>query len=195
MITVKIRVLGFPLLVCCACALVACKERPEPVKSEAQGNRPRLKLSIAPIKLENAEDAFAFRVSFENLDRDDYYLNLGVTRANGKCQHPDLIKLILKDPRGKSKELHFIKSPGHSHPTGTIDPFVVPLRAASGYYLNLNLREYSSAEAEDNQLRLARGRFGLRAEFEGTLPESSDMKLLNFWQGKVRSQEIAFEIK
>jgi hypothetical protein len=75
-----------------------------------------------------------------------------------------------------------------------VDPYIVPLRADSGYFLDLNLREYSAADAVDNQLRLVRGKYRLRAEFVGTVPESSDAKLLNFWKGKVRSQEIAFSI-
>jgi hypothetical protein len=175
-------------------ALTGCREHDEPDASESQANRPRLKLSIAPLPLENVEDAFAFRVTIENLDRDDVFLNLGVTRASGKCEHPDAIKLILTDPGGKSKALRFIKSPGHTHPTGTVDPYIVPLRAASGYFLNLNLREYSATDAEENQLRLVRGKYRLRAELVGTVPESSNAKPLNFWKGKVRSQEITFKI-
>ena len=153
-----------------------------------------MKLTIAPIPLENVEDVFGFRVTLSNPDRDDFFVNLGESRSNRSCHHPDAITLILTDPRGKSRQLRFTKSPGHFHATGDGSPYVVPLRAASGYYLNLNLRQFTPLDDADRFV-VGPGKYRLRAEFVGTIPRFSDMKLLNFWKGKLRSEEITFWIR
>ncbi len=190
------RILELTLLVCSATALENCGSRSAPPgPGRAASPRFRIELSIVPIPLENPEDIFAFRVSLENRDRDDVFVNLGTVYDSGRCQHPDAIKLIMTDPRGRSKELIFAKSPGHSHPNGETTPYLVPLPSGSDYSLNLNLREFSAAKGGDYEFRLVPGRYRLRAEFTGTLPESSGVDARSFWTGSLHSKEMKFIIR
>ncbi len=186
------RILAIVLLVCWAAAFVGCGDRHDSQPAGPEKAQKQLKLSIAAIPLAAPEDVFAFRVTLENVDRKDLIVNLGTMRTNGKCQHPDALTLILTDPRGGSRELHFTKSPGHTHPTGNVDPYEVPIPAGSGYFLNLNLKEFAPPDVNQGRLALVPGRYRLRAELTGRNETRSN---LNLWAGTVRSEEIAFRIR
>ncbi len=190
----KCRLLWIALLECGAVLLSGCGRERGSALPESQGTRPRLKLTLAPIPLENVEGIFAFRVTFENRDRSDFFLKLGDIRS-GKCPHPDAIRLILISPRGKARQLSYIKSPGHADPAGGVKPYVVPLAAGSGYYIDMNLRQYAPVDSGESRLEFVPGTYRLRAEFDGTAPSSSDLEQSSFWKGKLRSPEIAFRIR
>ncbi len=188
------RIAAVSLLVCAAAIASGCRKQSGSVPKESQVSRSRLKLTLTTIPVESVEDIFAFRVTFENLDRYDSFLNLGDIHAGG-CLHPDAIHLTLTDPRGKTRQLRFIKSPGHTDAAGGVSPYVVPLAAGSGYYRDLSLRQYAPSDAGELRLEPIPGRYRLRAEFVGTVPSSSDPKRSNFWTGKLRSADITFRIR
>ncbi len=188
------RLLGLMLMLCCAAGLY-CGGRSKPASPEPEAINSRVKMSIAAIPVGNPEDIFAVRVTLENFDREDYLLNLGSIHGNGKCQHPDALKLILADPKGRSRKLLFTRSPGHTDPIGRTIPYLVPLRASSSYVLNLNLRQYSPLDADGSGLRLVEGKYRLRAELDGMGPWPSGTEVANLWRGKLRSNEISFRIR
>jgi hypothetical protein len=119
--------------------------------------------------------------------------------ANGKVQLPDAIRLILTDAKGKSRELHFSdrRYPGVA---GRVDDYAVPLRAASSYSIQVSLDDYWSPDAKQPRLNLAPGKYRIRAEFTGSgarhvNADTQGMQLMNFWKGKLRSDEKAFFVR
>ncbi len=187
----KSGVVGLALLLCCLTGM-SCGGHGGPASSAPEVSKSRIKLSITTIPLENPEDIVAIRVSLENSDRDDLMLNLGSVHSDGRCLHPDALKLFLTDGKGRSSELLFIKSPGHSDPAGRASPYLVPLRASSAYVLNLNLRQYAPAASE---LRFVAGKYRLRAEYDGTAPALPEADGASVWRGKLLSNELTFRIR
>ncbi len=110
--------------------------RPDPQTSNAE-----LRMSIIAITPQEAKGIPVFRVTVENVGDKDVVLNLGMMLANGRVLLPDAIRLILVDPDGKSRELHFAdrRYPGI---TGRVDDYAVPLRAGSANTLRLSLGNF-----------------------------------------------------
>jgi hypothetical protein len=136
-------------------------------------------------------------VALRNIGERDVTLNLGVMLANGKAQLPERISLNLTDAGGRTRTLRF-HDKRYPAIAGRVDDYVVPLRAGSTYVLTFDLDQFWSPDAEDFQLRLPPGKYQIAAQFEGGGAKSVNldmpgMSLMNFWTGKLRSNDLVFE--
>jgi hypothetical protein len=170
---------------------------PQAGQLDAQEKGAGLKMSIRATAPESTE-SLQLHVTFENVSDKDTVLNLGMMLANGKVQLPDAVRLILTEPGGQSRELHFSdkRYPGIA---GRVDDYAVPLRAGSAYTLKLSLKEYWCPKSNEFRLDLKSGRYGVRAEFTGNRAQhvNSDTEglgLMHFWTGKLESDVAQFQI-
>lgn len=172
-------------------------EPPQAGQPDAQEKGAELKLSIRATAPEST-DSLRFHVTFENVSGKDTVLNLGMMLANGKVHLPEAVRLILTDPDGQSRELHFSdrRYPGVA---GRVDDYAVPLRAGSAYTLGLSLKDYWCPKSNEFRLELKPGKYGVRAGFTGNKAQylNSDTKgleLMHFWTGKMESDVAQFQI-
>jgi hypothetical protein len=128
----------------------------------------------------------------------DTVLNLGMMLANGKIHLPSEIRLILTDPEGKSRELHFSdrRYPGIA---GRVDDYAVPLRAGSAYSLKMSLGNFWCPRTKEFRFNLKPGQYHVRSEFTGkgaqwTNSDMEGIKLMNFWKGTLRSDATVLSI-
>jgi hypothetical protein len=149
----------------------------------------QMSLSILP---SGSRTGPALEVAFQNVGEQDFCLNLGVMLANGKVQLPTEIHLTLADGSGKSRELDFAL-PGVA---GRLDDYEVPLRAGSSYTLKLQLDQFISPATGEFEPARVPGRHEISAWFQGKGTDGylmPDVKLMNFWKGRVQSNVILIE--
>ena len=146
-----------------------------------------LQLSIS--KIASGKTNFPeFQVALRNVGEKDTTVNLGVMLANGKKQEPDKIKFILTDANGKTHQFNF--GSVIMMVDGRLDDFIVPLRAGSMYTLKFS--------SDESTAQLLAGKYKITAEFEGiganlTNLDTQGIKLMNFWLGKLKSNELTVE--
>jgi hypothetical protein len=165
-----------------------------PQESDAE-----LRMSIAAMIPQEAKGITIFRVTLENVGDKDTVLNLGMMLANGKVLLPDAIRLVLIDPDGKCRKLHFAdrRYPGIA---GRVDNYAVPLRAGSAYTLRLSLGNFWCPEMKEFRLDLKPGAYRVRSELTGKSarcanPDMEGVTLMNFWKGTLQSSETVFRIE
>ena len=151
-----------------------------------------LKMSIRASAPEST-DSLRLHVTFENVSDKDTVLNLGMMLANGKVHLPDAVRLILTDPSGQSRELHFSdkRYPGIA---GRVDDYAVPLRAGSAYTLKLSLKDYWCPKSKEFKVNLKPGRYDIRAKFLGNGAKHEQGLLMRFWTGQLESDVAQFQI-
>jgi hypothetical protein len=178
--------------------LLAAGEAQTSILPDPQASSVELRMSIIAITPEEANGIPVFRVTLENVGDEDALLNLGMMLANGRVLLPDAIRLILIDPDGKLRELHFADSryPGIA---GRVDDYAVPLRAGSAYTLRLSLGNFWCPETEEFQLDLKPGAYYVLSKLTGkgaqcANPDMEGMKLMNFWKGTLLSDVIVFRV-
>jgi len=137
--------------------------------------------------------AAEFHVALQNTGDTDFLLNLGHMLANGKVMFPAAIRLIVTDPSGRTRELHF-SDPRYPGVAGRLDDFTVALRTGSIYVIRARLEQYWSPETKEFSLKLAEGRNRVIARFEGQGPRAQCLGLMTFWKGTVQSAPLEFEV-
>jgi len=165
------------------------------VVSDDKVNKPELTLSISVLPGDKPQQCPEFCVRFENVGKNDVVLNLGMMLANGKVQVPSAIQLTLNDSKGRLQELRS-RDPNVA---GRIDDYVLALRAGSSYTLTLSLADYYFPAATDHRLTLPSGAYRLRAHFVGAEAkyvnsDTEGIKLMPFWTGNLRSEEVRLSI-
>jgi len=166
--------------------------------ADPQANSVELRMSIIAITPQKAKGIPVFRVTIKNVGDKDAMLNLGIMLANGRVLLPDAIRLILIEPDGKSRELHFAdrRYPGIA---GRVDDYAVPLRAGSAYTLRLSLGDFWCPKTNEFRLDLKPGAYRVCSELAGTgalcaNPDMEGMKLMNFWKGALQSDVTVFRV-
>src|SRR5262245_31659996 len=139
-----------------------------------------------------------FWVTLQNTSSSDFVVNVGQMLANGKVMFPTAVRLFLTDPAGNTRELQF-SDRRYPIVAGRMDDFTIALRAGALYAIPVSLDQYWSPTTKDFELRLAPGRYRIRAQFEGlgATTKNLDMQgvaLLNFWTGTVISDVLEFEV-
>lgn len=167
--------------------------------ADPQANNVELRMSIIAITPQKEKGIPVFRVTLKNVGDKDAMLNLGMMLANGRVLLPDAIRLILIDPDGKSRELHFADR-RYPAVAGRVDDYAVPLRAGSAYTLRLSLGDFWCPKTNEFRLDLKSGAYRVRSELAGTgaLCVNSDMegmKLMNFWKGTLQSDLTVFRVR
>ena len=160
----------------------------EPWGVTAQG----LRMSLSATGRDKAGNP-EFQVAFANVGEHDVTMNLGMMLANGKAQLPDRIRLHLTDAQGKTRELHFSdkRYPGIA---GRVDDYAVPLRVGSVYALKLPLSQFWSPSTNEFVVESKPGKYHVSAQFEGGGAKHDSGKfILNFWEGKLRSNTLTLE--
>lgn len=152
-----------------------------------------LQMSISAISQEKSVVP-EFRVAIRNMGTKDVTLNLGMMLANGKVQIPTGVRLILANPTGKKRELHFAEP----NIAGRVDDYVVPLRVGSMYTLQVKLNQFWSPNTKETRLKLETGKYEVSAQFEGSGAKthntgSESIALMNFWKGKLQSNVSSFQ--
>ncbi|MGE3274536.1 MAG: hypothetical protein AB7O67_05455 [Vicinamibacterales bacterium] len=137
-------------------------------------------------------------IVLQNVGDADFVLRLGSMLANGKVMWPTAITLFLTAPTGATCERVFVdrRYPGVA---GRLDDYIVAMRPASSYSFRVTLSDYPKPGATRFDMTLPRGRYILRARFDGKGAQhlNSDtpgVKLLNFWRGQVESAPATFEV-
>jgi len=153
-----------------------------------------LKMSIRASAPEST-DSLQLHVTFENVSDKDTVINLGMMLGNGKVHLPDAVRLILTDPSGQSRELHF----SDTRIAGRVDCYAVPLRAGSAYTLKLSLKNYWCPKSKEVTLALKPERYRVHAEFTGNSAkhlnrDTEGLKFMPFWTGKLKSNVAQFQI-
>ena len=136
-----------------------------------------------------------FQVALRNVGEKDTTINLGIMLANGKKQEPDKIDFILTDANGKTHKFDFGSV---MIVAGRVDDFIVPLRAGSIYTLRFSSEHFYSSGANESVSQLLSGKYKITAEFEGsganhTNLDTPGVKLMNFWLGKLQSNDLTVE--
>jgi hypothetical protein len=187
-----------PIIAVSAAFPLAAGETPKSGRSHDKAAHTELKMSITAVPAEKARGASLFLVTLQNTGDQDVLLNLGMMLANGKVHMPDAIRLVLREPNGRSRELHFSdrRYPGVA---GRIDDYAVPLRAGSAYTVELNLDDYWCSQTKEFRLKLTPQEYRVHAELtaKGAQHFNSDtegMELMNFWKGELRSNTVEFQI-
>jgi hypothetical protein len=155
-----------------------------------------LRMSLSAAGNDAAGDP-KFQLALENVGDDDVTLNLGLLNLglmlangkplSGKSLFPANFRLQLTDPQGTRRELHF----AGPNVAGRVDDFAVPLRVGSVYVLNVPLKQFVSTDNGEPTLELKPGRHQVSAEFIGGDAEyESSQFILNFWEGKLRSNTL-----
>ena len=157
-----------------------------------------LRMSIIAAPPEKASGTPLFHVTIQNIGNKDVILNLGVMLANGKFLLPEAIRLVLTDPHGRARELHFSdkRFPGVA---GRMDDYAIPLRSGSEYTVKLSLEDFWCPETKEFRLQLTPGEYQVRAVFwgKGAHHVNSDTKglsLMHFWTGKLESDAATFRV-
>ena len=165
-------------------------------KSNAWGSVTNgMRMCLAVLKAPGRNDP-GIEVSFQNAGERDVSLNLGYMLANGKVQLPAKIHLRLTDHTGRIRELDFADKK-YGNVSGRVDDYVVPLRSGSTYTLELRLDQFWSPGTQDFDFKVKPGHYAVSAQFEGVGAETgnsdlSGMNLMNFWKGKLQSNDCAF---
>jgi len=130
-------------------------------------------------------------ISLKNVGEKDFVLNLGTMLANGRVMFPEAVRLIVVDPMGTSRELHFFdrRYPGIA---GRLDDFIVALRGGPSYSFTVSTDQYWSPTTREIPLKWVPGVNRISARFDGrgashVNGDMSGVKLLNFWHGTVDS--------
>jgi hypothetical protein len=107
-----------------------------------------------------------FYVAFQNVGDKDVVLNLGAMLGNGAVQWPEAVRLMLTDPQGNSRELHFVD---RRYPAiaGRLDDFIVALRTGAIYILRLNVEQYWGPDPAPLRA-LGDGHYRIASQFEGS---------------------------
>ncbi len=171
------------------------KSPPEASKEQWGLTTQGLQMSISATgkdKVGNPE----FQVAFRNVGEQDVTLNLGMMLANGKPLNggkslfPTNIRLNLTDDEEKTRELHFFDT----RVAGRVDDYFVPLRVGSVYTLKLPLSQFWSPSTKEFTLELRPGKYQVSAQFEGGgAKHDSGRFLMNFWEGKLKSNTLKLE--
>jgi len=137
-----------------------------------------------------------FDAAFENTGDSDLIINLGLMLGNGKSMFPTNLGLLLTDPAGQTRELHFQEP----RVAGRVDDFLVPLRRRSTHTLRIALKQYWSPATKEFDLKLAGGRYRIAARFDGRGVQfvNGDMQgvaLLSVWRGAAQSNVMDFEVR
>ena len=137
------------------------------------------------------------QVSFQNVGDRDVTLNLGYMMANAKVQLPSYIRLKFTDASERERLFEFADLK-HSTVAGRLDDYIVPLRAGSIYTLKLRLDQFWCQETKEFEIPLVPGENHLTAQFEGRGAkflnlDTTGMKHMNFWLGKVESNSIVIK--
>jgi len=182
------------LLVLAGCSPVAqplIGETPELWGTSADG----LQMSIiaVPVAL-RSEQRQEFYAAFRNTGPQDFFLNLGMTLANGRNHYPTAIQLIITDTDGHSRELrHNLPAVG-----GRVDDYAVGLQVGSIHIVKVNLDQFWCPETNEFELDLPKGTYQIAALFKGTGALHKNTGQLwtawNFWEGVARSNVLQFEI-
>ena len=172
-----------------------CRNTDSPDGQDKKGGELRMSVRVSGLE---STDSLRLHVTFENVSDKDTILNLGIMLANGRVQMPDAVHLVLTDPGGQSRELHFSdkRYPGI---VGRVDDYIVPLRAGSAYTLKLSLKDYWCPKYKEFSLELKRGKYSIRAEFTGAGAQqlngdTEGLKFMPFWTGKLKSDVAQFQI-
>ena len=192
----------FIILLCLVSAstlfLLAAGKAQTSIRPDPQASSVELRMSIIAITPQKVKGIPVFRVTLENVDDKDAMLNLGMMLANGRVLLPDAIRLILIDPDGKSRELHFSdrRYPGIA---GRVDDYAIPLRAGSAYTLRLSLGNFWCPKTKEFRFDLKPGAYRVRSELTGkgarwANRDMEGMKLMNFWKGTLRSDVTVFRV-
>ena len=156
-----------------------------------------LRLSLSSADSLNTNSP-ALDVAFRNIGDHDLTLNLGTVLANNKVQLPDRINLNFTDARGNTRSFKFCDKNHSLYVAGRRDDYVVPLRVGSTYTLRLTLDQFWCPETNEFDVKLLPGRNQIIAQFQGNGASfvNLDMpaiKLINFWMGKVQSNNLVIE--
>ena len=149
-----------------------------------------LQMSLVLVPSSAAHDP-EFEIAIRNVGETDVCLNLGYMLANGKRMFPQNINLVLIDKTGKTWTL----SVGIVHIAGRVDDYMVPLRVGSAYSIRLRLGQLVSPKTGEFQIKLPRDGCAITAEFAGISADRVNrdmegMRLMNFWNGRLRSNTI-----
>ena len=175
------------LLVCALGATAADGEVPTDGKA-VSGLRIRLELPAA----ERGEKLPRHcEVILENVGDSDLNVQLGFSLANGKSHHPAALRLLARSKGHKTRTLTYAALPGVA---GRVDPFIVPLPAASSYTLRCTFEKYADSETGE-RIDLTAKDYRIAAELLGeavtnTNHDVQGLTLMPCWQGKVRSSEV-----
>jgi len=158
-----------------------------------------LRLGISLVNTDGPSVAGAeFYVALQNIGDADFVINLGHMLANGRAMFPAAIHLIVTDPSGKTRELHFSdrRYPGVA---GRLDDFTVALRTGSIYVIRARLDQYWSPATKEFGLKLAEGRHRIVARFEGQGAKAVGLDMqgvahMDFWKGTLQSDPLQFEV-
>jgi hypothetical protein len=166
----------------------------EPVWGAANGGL--LSIGIAIGFAEGQSNRARLTISVNNAGEKDFVVNLGTMLANGKVMFPDAVRLIVVDPKGTSRELHFFdrRYPGVA---GRVDDFIVSLRGGATYTFTTWTDQYWSPSTKEIPLKWLPGVHRISARFEGRGASHANLdtpgvKLLNFWVGTVNSGVVQF---
>jgi len=159
-------------------------------------NHLRLTITRVPQSQRVSKQSLQFNIVFESIGQDDTLLNLGIMLGNGISQIPTNVYLLLTDSSGKTRRLE-VRGVGIA---GRVDPLVVPLSGSSTYTIKADLQQYWSPKTKEFDLKIGTGKYRIAAEFAGDSKRigNEDMintDLMNMFKGKVRSNELIFEIK
>jgi hypothetical protein len=153
-----------------------------------------LQLRITPVTPDSGAPAdVKFDVALQNTGDSNFVLNLGTMLGNGLEMWPDAIRLMLTDPAGQSRELHYRSATGVV--AGRIDDYLVALRGHSVYTLRLSLADYTRGV----DVKIAPGRYKIAAQLAGRRAtgvnvDMQGVALLNFWSGVVHSNIAEFDV-
>jgi len=133
-------------------------------------------------------------ISLKNNFEKDFVVNLGTMLANGKVMFPEAVRLIVVDPMGTSRELHFFD---RRYPAiaGYVDDFIVALRGGATYTFTVWTDQYWSPATKEIPLKWVRGVHRISARFDGrgashVNGDMSGVKFLNFWIGSTNSGAV-----
>lgn len=157
--------------------------------AEADG----LALSIRADSPESS-GALKLRVTLENTDGKDMYLNLGTMLGNGRIQRPEAIRLLLVDGTGDRRELHYA-DPDVPGVAGRMDDYAVPLRAGSTYSIVLEIRDFWCPATKEHAIVLPPGAYKIHAQFTGAVAQhDGGIPSLPFWTGTLESAATVVKI-
>ena len=155
-----------------------------------------LRLTIACVEsVDSQPESPEFAITLENQGEVDWVVNLGFMLANGRTMFPTAVTVLLTDPSGGTRTLHFREPPGVA---GRIDDYVVALRSHASYVLRVPLSDYRSTP-DLRGPELLSGTYTIQATFEGTGERSVNgdtqgIRLLHFWTGIVSSNVLRFSV-